>query len=229
MKSRFYYILIILVSSMSLLKAQKNNALEIGIGTSLMSEIFLKKGFRFEAEYSRYLHKRIGITANININYCSAVAFDTTRRTGISGFYVVGKDIPSPILETIRSSPIQTLPAHTTQILHATVLLNGHLALIKKEHDELILMTGLMLSYATQTQLQQDGFIYKSTASPQIPEWPVKFVVPHYLRYIDAGFNTGLKYKHYFNNDFSIGARAAMEYTENWGIFSLTATCGVRF
>jgi hypothetical protein len=86
-----------------------------------------------------------------------------------------------------------------------------------------------MVSFASQTQLQQEGFIYKSTATPQIPEWPVQIVVPHYLRYIDIGLNTGLKYRHYFNNDFSIGARAAMEYTENWGIFSLSATCGVRF
>ena len=50
MEKKLYFILITFVSSLSLLKAQNNNSLEIGIGTSLMSEIFLKKGFRFEAE-----------------------------------------------------------------------------------------------------------------------------------------------------------------------------------
>lgn len=229
MKNRFYFLLIALISSTFLLKAQKNNALEIGIGTSLMSEIFLKKGFRFEAEYSHYFYKQFGLTANINVNHCSAMGFDSTRKTGISGFYLVGKDIPTPILETIRSSPLKTLSTHTSQILHATISLNGHAALIKKERDELTIMMGLILSYAARTQIQQEGFIYKTQNTPQIPEWPVVFVVPQYLRYIDAGLNTGLKYKHYFHNDFSIGARAAIEYTQDWGIFSLVATCGVRF
>jgi hypothetical protein len=228
MKKVLYSIIAILFCFTSLLKAQKKNTLEIGIGTSMMSEVLLKKGFRFEAEYSRYFGKRAGLLLNLNVNYGSGVGFDFTTRAGESGFYAIGKDIPSAVMESIRSNPLQTFPAHTLQVFHATVVANAYIALMQKKQDELIIMAGGLVTYSSKTQIQEDAYIYKSESFPQI-QGIVKVVVPHYSRYVDAGFDMGIKYKHYFKNDFSVGARAAMEYAEGWGIFSLTATCGVRF
>jgi hypothetical protein len=211
--------------------SQNKNNLDIGLGVSWMSEVLLKRGYRLDAEYNRQLKGRLGYAVNVNMNYSSGVGFDFTVHPADSGFLVVGNGIKSVAQNSLFFRPVSMANAHTWQVFHVNAQLNLTLELLNKPSDRLYLLGGLLLTYSSQTQIQEDIYVKKieQISFIDLPNGSFKIVVPNYVRYYDIGLNIGCKYKHYFKNNFSIGAKANLEWGSTWGIFSFSTVCGVKF